>query len=274
MNQPKILLIGAHGLAVRDLQKALAASGFSVDLDGDYDEATEHAVEAFQRSVGLVADGIAGPKTFAALLGKRDPLHLGYADLELAAKTLGVPVAAVQAVNEVESKGEGFLDNGRVVILFERHVFYQRLVKAHGQAEADRLAALNPNLINPKSGGYAGGAAEWQRLTSARQIDDACALESCSWGLFQVMGYHWQDLGYASVQDFVTRMQSSEAEQLEAFVRFVKAEPALLKALKAGKWADFARGYNGAAYARNLYDVKLERAFARYSAAAPAKDAA
>jgi len=274
MNQPKILIIGAHGLAVRDLQKALAAAGFTVDLDGDYDEGTEQAVEAFQRSVGLVADGIAGPKTFAALLGKRDPLHLGFADLELAAKTLGVPVAAVQAVNEVESKGEGFLDNGKVVILFERHVFYQRLVKAHGQAEADRLAALNPNLINPKSGGYAGGAAEWQRLTSARQIDEACALESCSWGLFQVMGYHWQGLGYANVQDFVTRMQTSEAEQLDAFVRFVKAEPALLKALKAGKWADFARGYNGPAYARNLYDVKLERAFARYSAAAPAKDAA
>ncbi len=274
MNQPKILLIGAHGLAVRDLQKALAAAGFTVDLDGDFDEGTEQAVEAFQRSVGLVADGIAGPKTFAALLGKRDPLHLGYADLERAAKTLGVPVAAVQAVNEVESKGEGFLDNGKVVILFERHVFYQRLVRAHGQAEADRLAALNPNLINPKSGGYAGGAAEWQRLTSARQIDETCALESCSWGLFQVMGYHWQGLGYASVQDFVTRMQASEAEQLEAFVRFVKAESALLKALKAGKWADFARGYNGPAYARNLYDVKLERAFARYSAAAPAKDAA
>lgn len=274
MNQPKILILGAHGLAVRDLQKALAAAGFTVDLDGDFDEGTEQAVEAFQRSVGLVADGIAGPKTFAALLGKRDPLHLGYADLERAAKTLGVPVAAVQAVNEVESKGEGFLDNGKVVILFERHVFYQRLVKALGQAEADRLAALNPNLINPKSGGYAGGAAEWQRLTSARQIDEACALESCSWGLFQVMGYHWQNLGYASVQDFITRMQASEAEQLEAFVRFIKVEPALLKALKAAKWADFARGYNGPAYARTLYDVKLERAFARYSAATPAKDAA
>lgn len=274
MNQPQILTIGARGQAVRDLQKALLAAGLTVDLDGDFDESTEQAVEAFQRSVGLVVDGIAGPKTLTALLAKRDPRHLGFDDLVLAAKTLGVPVAAVQAVNEVESKGQGFLDNGRPVILFERHVFHQRLVKALGQAEADRLAALNPNLINPKPGGYAGGSAEWQRLSSARQIDEACALESCSWGLFQVMGYHWQALGYASVQDFVTRMQSSEAEQLDAFVRFIKADAALLKALKASKWADFARGYNGPGFARNLYDVKLERAFARYSAAAPAKDAA
>jgi peptidoglycan hydrolase-like protein with peptidoglycan-binding domain len=274
MNLIQTLILGARGLAVRDLQKALTTAGFTVDLDGIFDEATEQAVAAFQRAVGLVVDGIAGPKTFAALLGKRGPRHLGFADLERAAKTLGVPVAAVQAVNEVESRGEGFLDNGKVVILFERHVFYQRLVKARGQAEADRLAAIHPNLINPKPGGYAGGAAEWQRLTSARQIDEACALESCSWGLFQVMGYHWQTLGYASVQDFVACMQTSEAEQLDAFVRFIKADAALLKALKASKWADFARGYNGPAYARNLYDVKLERAFARYSAAAQPKDAA
>lgn len=273
MTQNPTLRHGDRGQTVRDLQQALAAKGFTVDQDGEFDDATEAAVQAFQRQSGLVADGIAGAKTLAALLGQRNPQHLAQADLECAAKTLGVPLAAVQAVNEVESKGAGFGGNGRPVILFERHVFYARLVASHGQAEADRLAKEQPSLINPKPGGYAGGVAEWQRLTSAQQIDETCALESASWGLFQIMGYHWQALGYDSVQDFVTRMHASEAEQLEAFVRFIKATPALLKALKAQKWADFASGYNGPGYARNLYDVKLERAFARY-AAAPAKDAA
>ncbi|MEG6992119.1 N-acetylmuramidase domain-containing protein, partial [Pseudomonas aeruginosa] len=51
------------------------------------------------------------------------------------------------------------------------------------------------------------------------------------------------------------------------FVRFIEADPALLKALKGRKWAEFARRYNGPAYARNLYDVKLERAYARHSEA-------
>lgn len=273
MIQTTTLRHGDRGQPVRDLQQALAAKGFPVGQDGDFDDATETAVQAFQRQAGLVADGIAGPKTLAALLGRTDKRLLAQTDLERAATTLGVPLAAVQAVNEVESKGTGFGGNGRPVVLFERHVFHARLAATRGQAEADSLALEQPSLINAKPGGYAGGVAEWQRLTSAQQIEETCALEAASWGLFQIMGYHWQALGYESVQDFVTRMHASEAEQLEAFVRFIQANPALLKALKAQKWADFARGYNGPGYARNLYDVKLERAFARY-AAAPAKDAA
>jgi hypothetical protein len=77
------------------------------------------------------------------------------------------------------------------------------------------------------------------------------------------MGYHWQALGYAGIADFVTRMQRNEGEQLDAFVRFLQADPALLKALKARKWADFARLYNGPAYADHAYDAKLAAAYAK-----------
>jgi len=37
------------------------------------------------------------------------------------------------------------------------------------------------------------------------------------------------------------RMQTSEADQFYAVVRFIKAVASLLRALTAGKWADFAR---------------------------------
>lgn len=63
----------------------------------------------------------------------------------------------------------------------------------------------------------------------ARQIDTA-ALESASWGAFQIMGYHWQRLGYASVQDFVTAMSASESQQFEVFTRFIETDPVLHKA--------------------------------------------
>jgi hypothetical protein len=36
-------------------------------------------------------------------------------------------------------------------------------------------------------------------------------------------------------------MQTSEADQFYAVVRFIKAVASLLRALTAGKWADFAR---------------------------------
>ena len=43
-----------------------------------------------------------------------------------AASTLGVNVAAIKAIAEVESQGNGFYDNGEVKILFERHILYKR----------------------------------------------------------------------------------------------------------------------------------------------------
>ena len=257
---------GDQGQAVRDLQEALRAQSLDLDTTGAFDAATLAAVQAFQRRVGLPADGLAGPRTLAALAGPTDFHQLAPTDLQRAASTLAVPLAAVQAVTEVESRGSGFLDDGRPVILFERHVFYARLVERRGRATAELLAQDYPTLVNPQPGGYGNGASEWQRLTLARQLDENLALESASWGLFQIMGYHWQTLGYTDIQDFVARMTSSAAAQLEAFVRFLRAQPGLLQSLRAGKWADFARGYNGPGYARNLYDIKLARAFARYQA--------
>jgi hypothetical protein len=240
------LLNGARDQAVRHLQKLLIEHGACLEADGDFGDITEAAVREYQRSVGLVDDGIAGPKTLSALAGADTRRLLKRRDLQAAADRLGVPLASVMAVNAVESRGEGFAANGRPVILFERHVFHERL-QANGlsEADADQLADRYPGLVNRRTGGYAGGTAEHQRLASARQIHDTAALESASWGLFQVMGYHWAALGYESAQDFAQRMATSEAEQLEAFVRFIEADPALHKALKGRKWAEFAKRYNG-----------------------------
>ncbi len=263
----ELLIIGSRGLAVRNLQAALKLAGFAVEVDGDFGEQTERAVAAFQRRAGLVDDGVAGPKTLAALAGRDTSKLLKRQDLQQAADRLGVPLASVMAVNQVESRGEGFAANGRPVILFERHVMLARL-QANGlsEAEADALAAKHPALVNRKAGGYIGGTAEHQRLAKAQQIHAVAALESASWGLFQIMGYHWQRLGYLDAQHFADTMALSEAAQLDAFVTFIETDTALHKALKGRKWAEFARRYNGPAYAKNLYDVKLARAYAQFAA--------
>ncbi|KVE95755.1 MULTISPECIES: N-acetylmuramidase domain-containing protein [Burkholderia] len=263
----KTLRLGDRGADVSYLQRQLIAAGARLDTDAIYGSATRNAVVAFQATHGLVADGIAGPKTWSTLsAGRRDPRHLTDADLQRAADRLQVDLAAVRAVNEVESKGTGFLPDGRPVILYERHIMYRQLAAAG--LDADALAAKYPALVNPKRGGYAGDAAEYARLASASQISAACALEATSWGAFQIMGFHWKALGYPDVFAFVEAMKVSEAEQLEAFVRFVLADKVMLAALRGKKWAKFAELYNGKAYAENLYDVKLERAFDRYSRAA------
>ena len=248
------------GHAIGSLQKQL-----NVPVTGVFDDATEAAVSALQQRMGLVVDGIYGPKTRTAhLLGQRPAKLLAQADLQAAADTLGVPLAAVQAVNRVESRGAGFLDDGRPVILYERHVFFRELEALGFDARA--LSSQYPNLCNSARGGYMGGSSEWTRLDLAASVTmhREAALRSASWGLFQIMGFHAQVLGFESAQAFAEAMSESEGQQLQAFVRFILADPALHKALKGAKWAEFARIYNGPAYRDNAYDLKLARAFERF----------
>lgn len=264
---------GDRSQAVLILQKNLNKHGAKLVADGDYGDATEAAVRAYQVQVGLVADGIVGSKTQTSLAGGDCAQLLRNNDLVAAAERLDVPLASIYAVNEVESKGKGLLDNGKPVILFERHIMYRQLANprtagddaAELKRHADQLAAANPALVNPKPGGYIGGTAEHQRLAMARLIDDTAALESASWGAFQIMGFHWKRLGYANVQEFVAAMSAGESQQLDAFTRFIETDPVLHKALKARKWAEFAKLYNGPDYQRNLYDIKLQRAYERHA---------
>jgi putative chitinase len=62
------LRVASKGPEVERLQRQLAEKGFSPgNIDGHFGLGTEAAVVAFQRSAGLLADGIAGPRTLAAL---------------------------------------------------------------------------------------------------------------------------------------------------------------------------------------------------------------
>lgn len=59
---------GSSGPEVRKLQEKLKAHGFSPgEIDADFGGGTEAAVIAFQNSEGLLADGIAGPRTLERL---------------------------------------------------------------------------------------------------------------------------------------------------------------------------------------------------------------
>lgn len=179
-------------------------------------------------------------------------------DFQKAADTLGVEVAVVKAVTEVESRGSGFLPSGEPKILFERHWMYKLLKRKTGKEPA-----IN-EVCNPKAGGYLGGAAEHKRLAQAVSIDRDCALQSASWGLFQIMGFHWQALGFKTLQDFVNAQYKSEDAQLDTFVRFIKVNPSMVEALQLKDWKRFAKMYNGPDYEKNQYDKKLSAAYNKY----------
>lgn len=258
-----MMKIGDVGQQVAVLQKALKNIGENIEVDGWFGEETEKAVIRFQRQQGLMVDGIAGPAT----LGRLNPngtentgKELCEKDLKAAARKLGVQLAAIKAVTEVESGETGFLPSGRPTILFERHVMYRRLEPSERSHNAEKY----PAIVNEKPGGYVGGEGEWRRLGRARSIHEATAIESASWGLFQIMGFHWQGLGYASAVEYSEAMHRNEGEHLEAFVRFIKQDKALHTALKDRDWPSFAARYNGPAYARNQYDTRMAAAYDRY----------
>lgn len=65
---------GSSGAAIEELQAALLLNGFDPGLaNGDFGGGTEAALLAFQKSEGLLADGVAGPRTLTALQLADDP---------------------------------------------------------------------------------------------------------------------------------------------------------------------------------------------------------
>lgn len=64
---PPTLRKGDTGDAVKDLQRLLVTKNIPISIDGDFGGETATAVRRFQSARSLVADGVAGPQTWAAL---------------------------------------------------------------------------------------------------------------------------------------------------------------------------------------------------------------
>lgn len=97
--------LGSRGQEVRSIQTKLKSLGFYKGaVDGIYGTATQKAVRAFQKSVGITADGIAGQKTLLYLgLGSSASGGQSSSDLTLLAKLIAA-----------EARGESY--TGQVAV--------------------------------------------------------------------------------------------------------------------------------------------------------------
>ena len=186
------------------------------------------------------------------------------ADFARAAKELGVEVAAIRAVAEVEAAGHGFLPDGRPAILYEAHVFHRLTKGAHTAAKDSKGVLLSTGRWDRSLYGATGGA-QHDRLQDAAKLDATAAHKACSWGTFQIMGENYEAAGCPTIDAFVDRMNSGADAHLDAFVAFIKADPKLHSALLNKNWVAFARAYNGPSYARNKYDMKMAAAYAKWA---------
>ena len=275
-----LLKLKASGDAVALLQELLNEFGHNLIVDGKFQNATDLAVREFQKKNNLVSDGVVYTKTWTRLLNnapvdltQMETRFLTEQNLIDTARQLGIELAVLKAVNEVESSGRGFNVDGTVKILFEGHVFWQQL-KERGVNPAGFVSGAEDVLYNKWTKKfYLGGKAEYRRLnkaivlwnnhTALQVAGTEAAYAAASWGLFQIMGYHFKALGFKEIVEFVGEMKESEGDQLRLFARYIEVNK-LAGYLKKKQWAEFALRYNGAGYKANKYDEKLARAYQKH----------
>lgn len=159
-------------------------------------------------------------------------------DFARAAAALGCDVAAIRAVDAVESAGAGFDAQNRVKILFEPGQFRK--------LTGGKYNTSHPDLSHP----YDPRDPSYRRdqhdvFGEAAALDYDAAVQATSWGRYQILGSNWRAAGCASLREFERAMRSSESRHLDSFVAFVRANPAMHKALQQRQWLTFALAYNG-----------------------------
>jgi hypothetical protein len=184
-------------------------------------------------------------------------------DLPRIGYAIGVGEDELHAFIETETTGKGYDSKGRPRILFEPHIFYKNL------SGSQLTAAIRAGLAYKNWGEQKYPTDSYPRLLAAMKINESAALMSASWGMGQVMGSNWHDLGYDSVQAMINAACEDEENHVAQMVGFIKAnhiddDLRLLAALKRPTTpADciaIVRVYNGSGYAKNNYHVKFAAA--------------
>ncbi|NKB51856.1 MAG: DUF3380 domain-containing protein [Rhizobiaceae bacterium] len=192
-------------------------------------------------------------------------------EISVVANKLKISSAALQAIAEVESGGRifaSFAGKREPLIRFEGH-YFDRLL--NGQ---QRQLARQQGLAHPKAGKIRNPRSQerrWELVNRAIKINRIAALSSVSWGLGQVMGAHWQWLGYGSVDALVAEARSGAAGQVRLMAQYID-RAGLIPTIQIEDWKEFARTYNGPSYARYAYDRKIEHALKRLSRQSPEPD--
>lgn len=176
-----------------------------------------------------------------------------------AARALKCPPENLLAVRAVESGGAAFNSDGRLVIAYEDHWFGKltsyRYLKSHPHLSRrgfKHVRDVGPSDPHPHK---LNQTERWMLLAQACELDFDAAIQSCSYGMWQVMGFNYKPLSFSSPMHMIEVMYQGHEGQWECFLRYCRAK-GCLEALRQGDWAKFETLYNGGgqngAYARRL----------------------
>lgn len=144
------------------------------------------------------------------------------------------------AIAQNESNGYG-LEGELIKHRFEEHIYAGFVkVKLGTFKKHPSLPGLDP---------------EWIKSHSYKEL----RLMSTSWGMFQIMGWHYNMLGHASVESMVDNYKGSEDYQVRDFLIFcmIYRDGKFYQYLKKSWLRSIANAYNGAGWRKNNYVSKL-----------------
>ena len=191
--------------------------------------------------------------------------------LNALAVELEIDPAVAVAILAVESGGNAFGPDGRMIIRFENHLFAHYWGKQNPSRFAQHFTHNNERIWEghtwrsdpnqPFQEFHGNQTAEWAVLNFANGLDETAAKFSISMGLPQIVGFNHQRIGYANVQNMFTAFQEDERNQVLGLFDFIKADPNMLQALRNHDYTSFASGYNGpgqAAYYGDLIQKRVQ----------------
>lgn len=197
-------------------------------------------------------------KTAASLVARVWNTYGGL--IEPLAKMLNIPRGTMVGVIGAESGGNAFSADGRMIIRFENHIFFNEWGKNNQDVffrffQFDQSAGaghtnhkFRPNMTEDFQGFHGNQEREWQVLTFARNLSDTAALRSISMGAPQIMGFNFKRVGFESVQQMFEEFARSAHAQIIGLFDFVR-EPlgisTAIQALQNGDFFTFAGIYNG-----------------------------
>ena len=178
--------------------------------------------------------------------------------LNVLSAELKIDPAVAVAVFAVESGGRGFGDDGRTLIRFENHIFYNYWGKNNAdrfnqffkfdQAQTWQGHQWRPAPDQNWRDFHGRQTAEWEALTFAATLNDTAAKFSISMGSPQIMGFNFAGIGYESVKQMFDAFASGDRAQIIGFFDFVQGPSTNSRrvlALQANDFNTFASMYNG-----------------------------
>lgn len=187
-------------------------------------------------------------------------------------------VACALAVLCVESSGKGFEQNNgdKMIIRFENHKFWKFWGKHNPQQFRQHFQYSNQkvwqghkwrNDNDSEWQSFHGNQnSEWQVFQFARQLNEDAAMLSISMGAPQIMGFHFERIGYQSIVEMFDAFSHNIQGQINGLFDFFS--PRMLQYLQDLDFESFAGMYNGNGQ-KKIYGDKIQKHYAAFKKVMP-----